>query len=274
MAEAVEWPSAVESDAAAGPAARDAELRLQLTTLQLVSGSYGCRRSCTCTCTCSCSGLCHSQLATDLACQPVDCTVQVGLTVRRDPAALQGFQDAGGFTRITCLLQWAALTFGSTVEDAADFASSRARPAQQGGLAAEPAAGAAAATSAAAAAAGAARHEGQSSGSGSAPGADASGAPNPFYGPQLPPLPPSVRTPADSGKFAGGPISTDAPPTSPLAHPLPHSRQRLDSARVGTSTIQTSEEGTRRIHCWQSGMCCRLVWQTQVMLQACLTSCC
>jgi hypothetical protein len=154
--------------------------------------------------------------------------------VRRDPAALQGFQAAGGSSRITSLLQWAALTFGDTVDGAAQSLDSAAQSGQQAARSIELTASAASAARphtksdeaghAAAAA---------SQPAAAAPATDARAPGNPFEGPRLPLLPSPMRLPSTSRRLSSGQPPDDVPPSSPLAHPSPTSLHRLDSARVG-----------------------------------------
>lgn len=241
MTEALGWPSvsAHERDPNAGAHAHNAELRLQLTTLQLVSGCdiAAPARSASCV---QCAGVAATvEEAPSLASTQQHCPLQVGLTVRRDSAALQGFQDAGGFSRITSLLQWAALACGGTVE-ISEEPDSTMQPSQQDAPAA-PAADAAASTATGAADSQSAGQPGSSDrvlAPGSSPfaapapaaAADAPG--NPFEGPRLPPLPSPVRTPAGSRRLGSGNVGSDGPPGSPLAHKSPLALHRLDSARV------------------------------------------
>lgn len=164
--------------------------------------------------------------------------MQVSLAVRRDAASLQGFQAAGGFTRITSLLQWAALTFGGTVDCAAE----------QQGSAAQQNAEAAAAAAAPADASGARQLSNSTGGAGTTPAAASpgpavapaprAGAPvDPAEGPRLPLLPSPLRVPATSRRLGSGQPPPDALPASPLAHPFPIALQRLNSARVGPNCL-------------------------------------
>lgn len=160
--------------------------------------------------------------------------VQVSLAVRRDAASLHGFQAGGGFTRITSLLQWAALTFGGTADGAAEPQGSTA---QRDGVNPDT-------TAASPAAASGARQLSSSTSdaviSATAAGPAPATAPAPHAGtpvdsmggPRLPLLPSPLRTPATSRRLDGGQPSLDALPGSPLAHPSPTALQRLDSARV------------------------------------------
>lgn len=187
--------------------------------------------------------------------------MQAGATIRRDLTSLHAFMDAGGFARITRLLQWAALTFGApSSNDSAgagnagganagggDAGSGRehGNADADGAAVSEEVADAVAAAVANGAAAGHRRAGSAGSARSIANERPSHSAPPLTSGrPPLPPLspcslapnspaPPRRATSAASARQLPSPMAAgSASPGSPLAHPLPGALQRLDSTRV------------------------------------------
>lgn len=189
--------------------------------------------------------------------------LQAGVTIRRDLGSLHVFMHAGGFGRLTHLLQWAALTFGAP--DSGDGPDGDAGgnsgdpqpsdPAAEARCLSEGVTEAVAVAAAASEANGQAGHQlGDSVGSGARRTVAEAGPslsappllrrpprlPAPLAGPALVRRPSSEKSPTmNSGGGGGGGRNDlggkgggDVPPGSLLAHLLPGSLQRLDSTRV------------------------------------------
>lgn len=196
--------------------------------------------------------------------------LQAGVTIRRDLGSLHVFMHAGGFGRLTHLLQWAALTFGApdSGDGSGGDAGGNSDDPQPSDPAAEARSLSEAVTEAVAVAAAASEANGQvghqrgdSVGSG-ARRTVAEAGPSLSAPPRLPapPAEPALVRRASSEKTPalpsmncgggggggrgrnglGGIGGGDAPQGSPLAHPLPGSLQGLDSTRVRLLTLMTS----------------------------------